>query len=72
MTAECKPVAFDKSIHLQEDGTFLLVIRKDDEVLNIPMKTFVEAQETAAMLPNDDGYFGETPRSVFNPTTKGV
>lgn len=72
--AECKPVAYDKSIYLQDDGTYLLVIREDDKTMNIPTKTLEEAQATADMLPSDGGHddCGGPSRSVFNPTTKGM
>lgn len=72
MPARYEPVAYDKSIYLQEDGTYLLVVREDADTMNIPRKTLREAQETADCLPPDVCDYSDPPRSVFNPTTKGL
>ena len=59
MHAMCKPVAYDKSIYEQKDGTFLLVVREDDNWINIPCRTLEEAQAVSDYLPPDPGEQGE-------------
>ena len=65
-----QPVAYDKSIHLQEDGSYVLTVREDDKSMNIPRATLQEAQATSALLPPDSSEVYVLPRSAFNPTTK--
>ena len=73
MPVRYEPVAWDKSIHPQPDGTYVLTLREDDKTMNIPRATLAEAQATMEILPPDGGEpLGEVPRSVFNPTTKGA
>jgi hypothetical protein len=67
------PVLWDKSIHEQDDGSFVLTIRADDRSMNIQRGTLEEAQATMDFLPPDGGeVLAAPPRSVFNPTTKGL
>lgn len=72
MPVRYEPVAWDKSIHPQPDGTFLLTLRADDDVMNIPRATLEEAQATMDILPPDGGEpLPEFAMSVFYPTSKG-
>jgi hypothetical protein len=73
MPGRYEPVLWDKSIHEQEDGTFVLVLRADDRTMNVPRPTLLAAQATMDFLPPDGGeVLAAPPRSVFNPTTKGL
>lgn len=49
------PVAYDKSIYPQKDGSFLLVVKEDDNEMRIPRATLEEAQATSDVLPRDYG-----------------
>jgi hypothetical protein len=68
-----EPVLWDKSIYEQEDGSFILVLRADDQNDVIADLTLEEAQDTMDFLDPDGGEpLATPPRSVFNPTTKGT
>jgi hypothetical protein len=68
-----EPVLWDKSIYEQEDGSFILVLRADDQSDVIDNLTLEDAQATMDFLDPDGGEpLATPPRSVFNPTTKGT
>lgn len=57
-TVVCNPVAYDKSITVQE-GKYILTVREDAETLVMSFDTLEQAQEASDFLAPDYGEMGE-------------
>lgn len=57
-TGACSPVAYDKSITIQE-GKYVLTVREDVETLAMSFDTLEQAQEASDFLAPDYGEMGE-------------